>query len=120
MSTTGCPRLGPDSVLLVVREGGFVVTPGLSQPRRIDIRALSERQRSKLQTVLEDIETLSSGHRDAAPSSAGTADGRYFRITVEIASGRSDWERELDEASAPRSLIGLWKRGPKVLDDSDD
>lgn len=119
MSAAGCPRLGPDSVLLVVREGGFVVTPGLSRPRRIDIRELSERQRSKLQAVLENIETLSSRGHASAPSTA-SADGRYFRITVEITSGRSDWERELDEASAPRSLIGLWKQGPEVLDDSDD
>lgn len=119
MSATGCPDLGPDSVLLVVREGGFVVTPGLSRPRRIDVRDLSERQRSRLQTVLRDIETLSSDRSLGAAGSTG-ADGRYFRITVEVSAGHFGWERELDETAAPRSLIGLWKQGPEVLDDSAD
>ncbi|WP_157956739.1 protealysin inhibitor emfourin [Salinicola halimionae] len=144
MSNQGGFWLEPTSVLLVTRQGGFVVAPGLSAPRRIDCQELSEPQRRKLQAVLEELDQRGAGDQhtecqcperqspaDSHPGSqdatrrsanppAGVADGRWFHVTLEISSGFPSHEWELDERAAPRSLIGLWKRGVQVLDESDD
>ncbi|WP_110636989.1 protealysin inhibitor emfourin [Salinicola salarius] len=114
MSDSAGLELEPTSVLLVTREGGFVVTPGLSAPRRIDCRELTERQRLRLQTVLEELD-----HRRGDLPAAG-ADRRSFRVTLTMPSGRAEKEWELEESAAPRSLIVLWKRGAQGLDESDD
>jgi|GEM_PF-34947 len=106
-------RLEATSVVWVTREGGFVVTPGLSAPRRIDYRELNPRQQLRLLAMLEELD-----HRSGALI-AGGADRRSFRVTLEVTSGRPEKEWELDENTAPRSLIDLWKHGPQGLDESD-
>lgn len=111
MSMTHPPRLGPTSILAVVREGGFAALPGLEKPRQIDCRELNERQRARLQSMLDEIE------RRYSASAAPGADRRIFRLTLEAPAQGSSWQRELDEAATPRLLIGLWKRGPQVLDE---
>ncbi|MGQ7243519.1 protealysin inhibitor emfourin [Salinicola sp. V024] len=139
MNSKGPFWLESTSVLLVSREGGFVVTPGLSAPRRIDCQELSEPQRNKLQRVLEELDRQGSIHQSAdangpadSPSDSqgdarrnsgaapAGADGRWFRVTLEISSSLPSREWELDERAAPSSLIGLWKRGVQILDESDD
>jgi hypothetical protein len=137
MSSQGRFRLEPTSVLLVTREGGFVVTPGLSAPRRIDCQELSEPQRNRLQAVLEELDRQDSAnqraeahpsidspsaprgvaHRNAGSPGTG-ADGRWFHVTLEISSSLPSREWALDERAAPSALIGLWKRGVQVLDES--
>lgn len=114
MSDSAGLELEPTSVLLVTREGGFVVTPSLSAPRRIDCRELTEGQRLRLQAVLEELD-----HCHGALPAAG-ADRRAFRVTLTMPSGRAEKEWELEESTAPSSLIGLWKRGAQGLDESDD
>jgi len=114
MSGNNGLELKPTSVLLVTREGGFVVTPSFSAPRRIDCQELNARQRLRLKAVLEELD-----HQNVALSSGG-ADRRSFRVILEVISGRPEREWQLDENTAPRSLIGLWKHGAQVLDESDD
>ncbi|OLO04436.1 protealysin inhibitor emfourin [Salinicola socius] len=113
MSHNGRFELDSTSVILVTREGGFVVTPGLAAPRRIDCRELSAHQRLRLQTVLEELDRQRGGLRSEG------ADRRSFRVTLQVTSGRPEREWELDESAAPRSLIGLWKHGAQGLDESD-
>lgn len=107
-------RLEPASVILVSREGGFVVAPGLSAPRKIECRQLNEHQRRRLQAVLDELD------RYRGESVPAGADRRSFRVTLEVTAGRPEREWELDESAAPRSLIGLWKRGVEELDESTD
>ncbi|WP_110710224.1 protealysin inhibitor emfourin [Salinicola sp. CR57] len=112
--SSGNDLLEPTSVIIVTREGGFVVTPGLSAPRKIECRQLNEHQRRRLQTVLDELD------RHGGESASAGADRRSFRVTLEVSAGCPRREWELDESAAPRSLIGLWKRGVEELDESAD
>ncbi|WP_110650815.1 protealysin inhibitor emfourin [Salinicola peritrichatus] len=105
------PRLGPSSVLAVVREGGFAAMPGLEKPRQIDCRELNEQQRARLQGILDEVE-----RQHSLPASPG-ADRRIFKLILEAPESGPCWQRELDETATPSVLIGLWKHGPQALDE---
>ncbi|WFF42365.1 hypothetical protein EVC62_13095 [Salinicola endophyticus] len=113
MSARGVPRLAPASVLAVVREGGFAAMPGLERPRRIECGKLSQRQRERLQRLLEEIDRLDPGE----PAAAG-ADRRVFRLFLEQPEAEC-WQCALDETQAPRGVVGLWQHGPGALDEPD-
>ncbi|KFF50507.1 hypothetical protein GY26_01465 [Gammaproteobacteria bacterium MFB021] len=104
------PRLAPAAVLAVVREGGFAAIPGLERPRRIECGKLSQRQRERLQQLLDEIDSQAS-----AEPAAG-ADRRVFRLSLEQPEAEC-WQCALDEAQAPRGVVGLWQHGPGALDE---
>ncbi|WP_157956968.1 protealysin inhibitor emfourin [Salinicola aestuarinus] len=110
MSGHESPRLEMQAVLALVREGGFAAMPGLERPRRIVCAELSEGQWQRLQALLDEIE------RRHAEASSG-ADRRRFRLTLELPDRGTSWQCELDEATTPTVIVGLWKRGVEALDE---
>lgn len=98
------PRLTPNSVIRLRREGGLAHFPGLARPRCIHCSRYSQAQRDELWHLLSCMDG-----RTGDPDTPG-ADRRRLHLSVEDGSGAPAWRLEVDEALAPDWLLECWHR----------
>lgn len=98
------PRLTPESVIRLQREGGLAHFPGLARPRCIHCARYSKAQRDELWQL------LSCAEAGATPAEVPGADRRRFCMSVEDPNGTSLWRLTLVEEAVPHGLIEWWRR----------
>jgi hypothetical protein len=107
------PDLTDDAVVELAREGGVAFIPRLSGQRRITLSTLTETQRQRVVSILE--QAFPRGQPPGEPSSPGSGDQRYFRIqiiwTQHNQAQYADMIVLVPEQEAPDSLVELWQKG---------
>ncbi|KAA1193697.1 protealysin inhibitor emfourin [Photorhabdus heterorhabditis] len=92
-------KLTTDSKITISLQGGFAVTPGLSQDKTVNLKSLSPHQK---QLFLQAIEQDFS---NAMPSSPNP-DQHYYLL--HIVTGNEEHYLTLPESDAPEIITQIW------------
>ncbi|AYN95291.1 MULTISPECIES: protealysin inhibitor emfourin [Pseudomonas] len=98
------PKLGPDALLRLSRQGGFAAIHALARPREIDFSSCNEDERGRICSVLERS-------LPASAESVGRGDQRYYKIELRFKDKPDEITITVPEDRAPNELVRLWDKG---------
>ncbi|TWI58705.1 hypothetical protein IQ22_00416 [Pseudomonas duriflava] len=98
------PKLGPDALVRVSRQGGFAAISALARPREIDFSNCNEDERGRICSVLERCLPEST-------ESVGRGDQRFYQVELRFKDKPDELTITIPEDRAPSELVRLWDKG---------